>query len=517
MTGKFAPCAATLLVAAVIVCIQHPAPAQAPATALGIFESQSDVGSVTPPGKLVYDSATRTYTIDSAGANLWSAEDDFHFAWKKMSGDVSLTADIAFPLTPAGASPHRKALLMFRQSLDPDSLYADAAIHGNGETALQYRRTKGDTTQDIAFNSGPPKTLRLEKRGDTITLFISQHGEPLHQAGASIKLRFDEPFYAGIGVCAHNKDAVERAMFANVELKPLAPPATPATLALYSSLQTIAIDNNARAAMVVLTERSHIEAPNWTRDGKSLIFTRGGRLWTIPIEGGQPAPIDVGNLSGCTGSHGLSPDGKWLAMTCMNGPQPGPRIYIVPSVGGAPRMVTQNPNSWFHSWSPDGKTIAFSRPNQKSLNVYAIPVDGGAETALTTGAGISDDPDYSADGRFIYFNSDRSGTMEIWRMGADGSRPEQVTFDGLSSWTPHPSPDGNSILILSYGKGVSGHPANKDVTLRILNASDGKIRDLVRIVGGSGSDNVPNWAPDGKHFAFVSYQMLPENDTGSTE
>jgi TolB protein len=511
MTGKSSRSVALLIVAACVVCLQSRVCAQTP-SALGIFESQSDVGSVAPPGKLTYDAASRVYTIDSAGANLWAAEDGFHFAWKKMSGDVSLTADLSFPLTPAGASPHRKALLMFRQTLDADSMYADATIHGNGETALQYRHSKGDTTQDIAFISGAPKTLRLEKRGDTITLFISQHGEPLHQAGASIKLHFEEPFYAGIGVCAHNKDAVERGTFGNVELMPLAPPAATAKLAQYSTLQTIAIDNNARMAMVVLTERSRIEAPNWTRDGKALIFTRDGKLWTIPVEGGEAKAIDLGNVSGCSGSHGLSPDGKWLAMTCMTGPQPGPRIYIVPFGGGAPRILTENPNSWFHSWSPDGKTIAFVRPNQRSLNVYAIPVDGGTETALTTGTGISDDPDYSPDGKYIYFNSDRSGAMEIWRMLSDGSKPEQVTFDGLNSWTPHPSPDGSSILILSYGKGVTGHLANKDVTLRILNASDGKIRDLVNIVGGSGSDNVPNWAPDGKHFAFVSYQMIPENE-----
>ena len=499
-----------------MLCLQSRATAQAPSGPLGIFESQSDVGSVTPPGKLTYDAGSRTYTIDSAGANLWSTEDGFHFVWKKMTGDVSLTADIAFPLTPADASPHRKALLMFRQTLDPDSTYADAAIHGNGETALQYRRGKGDTTQDIAFNTGAPKTLRLEKRGDTITLFISQHGEPLHQAGASIKLHFDVPFYAGLGACAHNPKAVERATFANVELKPLAPPAEPAKLALYSTLQTIGSDPNARGSMVVLTERSHIEAPNWTRDGKSLIFTRDGRLWTIPVEGGEAKAIDMADISGCTGSHGLSPDGKWLAVTCMKGPQPGPRIYIVPSSGGTPRMLSENPNSWFHSWSPDGKTIAFVRPAEKSLNVCVIPVDGGSETALTTGSGTNDDPDYSPDGQYIYFNSDRSGSMEIWRMRADGSRPEQMTFDGLQNWTAHPSPDDESILILSYGKGVTGHLANKDVTLRILNARDKKVRDLVRIVGGSGTDNVPNWAPDGKHFAFVSYQMLPESEAGTT-
>jgi Tol biopolymer transport system component len=107
--------------------------------------------------------------------------------------------------------------------------------------------------------------------------------------------------------------------------------------------------------------------------------------------------------------------------------------------------------------------------------------------------------------------------MQIWRMHADGSHPEQVTFDEMNNWTPHPSPDGKSILILSYPEGVTGHPANKDIKLRILNAADGKIRDLVGIVGGSGSDNVPNWAPDGAHFAFVGYQMLPEDEGGSTE
>jgi len=299
-------------------------------------------------------------------------------------------------------------------------------------------------------------------------------------------------------------------------LKALPPVPDKTASAFYSSLQTISIDPNARVAKVVLTESGRIEAPNWTRDGKSLIFTRDGRLWTIPVEGGEARAIDIGDLSGCTGSHGLSPDGKWLAMTCMKGPQPGAHIYIVPSSGGAPRKVTENPNSWFHGCSPDGKTIAFTRPGQGSLNVYTISVDGGPEKALTTGSGTSDDPDYSADGKYIYFNSDRSGSMEIWRMGPDGSRPEQVTSDGLSSWTPHPSPDGNSILILSYGKGVTGHPANRDVTLRIVNASDGKVRDLVRIVGGNGADNVPNWAPDSKHFAFVSFEMLPE-ESGSTE
>jgi TolB protein len=493
----------------------------AQSASLGLFESQSDVGSVTPPGTLHYDPAAHSYTIASSGANLWSTTDAFHFVWKKVSGDMAVTADLRFPETPANANPHRKALLMFRQSLAPNSAYADAALHGSGYSALQYRPTSGDTTLEIAVSDNAPQTLRLEKRGDTITLYMSQHGEPLHPSGASIHLHLAEPFYAGIGVCSHDDHAVERAAFTNLALQPLEPVAPGAKLAQYSALQTISINPDARRANVVLFEPARIEAPNWSRDGKSLIFTRDGRLWNVPAAGGAASAIDIGDASGCTGSHGLSPDGKWLAMTCTTPAHPGRRVYIVPSTGGTPRIVTDNPDSYFHSWSPDGKTIAFTRPGQGSArgsgNIYAISVDGGPETALTSGAGISDDPDYSPDGQFIYFNSDRSGAMEIWRMHPDGSQPEQLTHDGMNSWTPHPSPDGRSVLILSYLNGVTGHPANKDVVLRILTPADGKIRDLVDIVGGSGSDNVPNWAPDGTHFAFVSYQSLPEDRPGSTQ
>ncbi len=270
--------------------------------------------------------------------------------------------------------------------------------------------------------------------------------------------------------------------------------------------------------MVVTTERGRLEAPNWTRDGKSLFFNRDGHIWTIPAAGGKAAMIDTRNATRCTGSHGLSPDGKWLAISCSTPDKPETRVYIVAATGGDPRLLTENPSSYFHSWSPDGNTIAFTRPSHGGGNIFSIPVEGGAEKALTTGSGISDDPDYSADGKYIYFNSDRTGgSMEIWRMRPDGSEPEQVTSDGENNWTPHPSSDGKSILILSYGKGVTGHPTNKDITFRILNLSDGKLRELVKVVGGAGSDNVPNWAPDGTHFAFVSFQMLPAENNGSTE
>jgi len=346
-------------------------------------------------------------------------------------------------------------------------------------------------------------------------MYISNHGEPLHPSGAAMKLNLEEPFYVGIGVCSHNKDVVERATFANVELKQLHPVPADATTAIYSTLQTIDIGDNSNRAIVVRTIRGHMEAPNWTRDGSSLIYDMEGHLWTIPVAGGEPKMIDTGLASRCSGSHGLSPDGKWLAISCAMPDKPEIRVYLVPAHGGSPKLVTTNPNSYFHGWSPDGKTILFVRPNQGKLILYAIPAEGGEEKALTPLDGVNDDPDYSPDGQFIYFNSDRSGTTQIWRMKPDGSAAEQMTSDDMNNWTAHPSPDGKSVLILSYPHEVTGHPANKDVELRILSTADKSVRTLVKIVGGSGTDNVPNWAPDSQHFAFVSYEMVP--DTGATK
>jgi len=480
------------------------------AGAVGVFEAQSDVGSVTPAGTGSWDAAKGIYTLTGAGENLWSTVDGFHFVWKKVEGDVALTADVSFPEVAGAHNEHRKAVLMLRQTLDADGVYADAAVHGSGLTALQYRRARGATTQDIELNIELPKTVRLEKRGSEITMFLSMKGEPLHQVGATIPMRFDGPFYAGIGVCSHNKNVVEKAVFSRLELKPPAPIGAGAKLAVYSTLQTIGIEDSFRRALVPLTGKGQFEAPNWSRDGGSLLFTKDGKLTRIPAEGGATKPVDLG-AERCTGSHGFSTDGKWLAASCAMPGSQDVRVYIVPAEGGTPRTVTANPGSYFHSWSPDGKTILFSRFKDGALNFYAISAEGGEERAMTTGTGVSDDPDYSPDGKYIYFNSDRAGgTMQIWRMKADGTEPEQVTHDEWNNWTPHPSPDGKSIVILSYDGSVKGHPGNTPIALRILTPEDGKIRTLVNLVGGNGTINVNSWAPDSKHLAFVSFQTLPE-------
>src|SRR5204862_3836197 len=221
---------------------------------LGIFESATDIGAPAFPGKVNF--ANGAYTLEGGGSNMWFSADAFHFVWKKVSGDVSLSAKIEIPPLSPG-DPHRKAVLMIRQSLDADSAYADAALHGDGLTSLQYRETKGARTYEIRVNTF--NYLQIEKRGKYVSVaFIGQNGE-VDPASGAFRLILEEPFYVGLGVCAHNNDRVETATFSNVDLK-IAADSKPGTN-LWSTLEFVPIDSKDRRA--IFTVPGRIEAPNW--------------------------------------------------------------------------------------------------------------------------------------------------------------------------------------------------------------------------------------------------------------
>jgi hypothetical protein len=201
---------------------------------LGIFEGQSDVGTAVVPGSASFDAATGKYTITSAGYNVWYYRDEFRFLWKRMSGDVSLAADIAYP-DPNGYGD-RKAVLVIRQDLADDSPQVVVAPHGAGMIQLAQRPTRGARVADIEFRVGSrgarpggntpdslvpimAKRVGLEKRGDSYALFVSLDGEPMHQFGAPITQKIDGPFYVGIGFCSHLPDTVDTAVISNVVLE----------------------------------------------------------------------------------------------------------------------------------------------------------------------------------------------------------------------------------------------------------------------------------------------------------
>jgi hypothetical protein len=203
-------------------------------TPIGIFQGQSDIGSALVPGSASYDGASGQYTIHSAGYNIWYTRDEFRYLWKRMSGDVSLAADIHYP--DANGYGDRKAVLMIRQSLDDDAKAAMVALHGAGMVHLAWRPERDVRVEDMEFRIGSrggrpggatpdslvtitAKRIGIEKRGDEFSLWVSLDGEPMHQFGPPIKLHFDEPFYVGMGFTSHQPTTVDTAVLSNVTLE----------------------------------------------------------------------------------------------------------------------------------------------------------------------------------------------------------------------------------------------------------------------------------------------------------
>ena len=501
-TGFVNPFAALLTLFFLLLAVVTPAGTGYPDQPPAPFEGQQDVGTVLHPGSMKYDAVAQTYAISASGENMWFQKDAFYFAWKKVSGDVSIAADISF--VGAGKNPHRKAVLMIRQSLEPDSPYVDIALHGNGMTALQFREAPGAVTHEIIAAESMPARLLVEKRGDNFSMSLATARNTPQNSGGAIRLSLTGTFYVGIGVCSHEKDLVETAVFSNVKI---GVPQTVSQPKLYSTLETIGIDSTERQVVYVAPE--HFEAPNWSRDGSYLLFNREGQLQKIPAAGGAPEKIDTGFANRCNNDHGISPDGNSLVISDQSQEDHRSLVYTLPITGGTPKRITKNAPSYWHGWSPDGKTLAFVGERNGDFDIYTLPVEGGDETRLTTAKGLDDGPEYSPDGAYIYFNSERTGLMQIWRMHPDGSQQEQVTHDEYNNWFPHISPDGKWMVIISFDKSVTGHPANKDVQLRVMSLSDGKITVLANLFGGQGTINVPSWSPDSKRLAFVSYQLAP--------
>lgn len=258
-------------------------------------------------------------------------------------------------------------------------------------------------------------------------------------------------------------------------------------------------------ARTILTVDQRIEAPNWDPAGDTLLVNGGGRLFRVPLSAPDLIPVDTGFADRCNNDHGISPDGRMIALSHHRGN--GSEMFLMPAGGGLPRLVSPESPSWWHGWSPDGKTLAYvaARGDRKVIDIYTIPVDGGAETRLTFGEGHSDGPDYSHDGRLIYWNCDRDGHAQIWVMGADGSDQHKLFADDHVNWFPHPSPCGRHLLYLAYPPGTTGHPADLPVALVLCNPDGTDRRRVLEFTGGQGTMNVPNWASDGHAFAFVRY------------
>jgi Tol biopolymer transport system component len=469
------------------------------------FTVANNIGNPALKGSFRYAEGDQSWLLSGAGKNMWDTRDEFFFLSRPARGDMIFSACVGFP--GKGIEPHRKAGLMFRSSLDEDAPYVDVAIHGDGFTSLQYRSVKGGDTKEVSARVSAPEFVQIEKSGDNFILRISKSRTAIDEV-ASVQVILGPEFQAGMFVCSHNPAVIEQAYFRNVRLDiPASTSGGEKTVPSSSRLEVLDVETGIRK--IVYAAGDHIEAPNWSRDGRSLLFNGNGKLFRFNLRSGKIRPVDTGHALANNNDHGYSFNGRMLAIS-NHTEEKNTRhsiIYVLRAKGGNPRRITENGPSYWHGWSPDDQWLTYCAERNGNYDVYRIPLTGGEETRLTSAEGLDDGPEFSPCGKYIYFNSDRNGTMQIWRMKPDGSEQEQVTKDQFNNWFAHPSPDGSKLVFLTYLPDIpaSSHPPDQRVMIRIVSPEGGPVKALAFLYGGQGTMNVPSWSPDSRKVAFMSY------------
>lgn len=277
----------------------------------------------------------------------------------------------------------------------------------------------------------------------------------------------------------------------------------------------IASADTGEREVVFATDRLLLEAPNWSRDGRTLVLNGDGRLWMLDLASRQLEEIPLTGVPSLNNDHVLAPDGEHIYVSADNG-----HIYRASLTGGAATRTTHD-DGWahfLHGVSPDGSTLAyvgieggdFSRPGR----LMTVPATGGPTTPIDTGAGHVDGPEFSPDGAWLCLNTEAfttaSGHAQIARIRTDGTGFERLVASDTVDWFPHPSPDGSLATYVRFGAGTLGHPADRDVEIALVSTQEWTTPvHTFSLFGGQGTLNVNSWSPDSRRFAYVAYPISP--------
>ena len=310
---------------------------------LGPFDSHEDIGGPKIAGSAVYNPVSQEYSLSAGGVNMWAQRDEFHFVWKRMTGDFILQARVEF--LGKGVEPHRKAGWMVRPSLDTDAPYVDGVVHGEGLTSLQFRRTKGAITAQTELATKGPDVIQLERKGGKYIFSAAKYGEPFTSAEIA-DIDLGDQVYVGLALCSHNPDVTERAIFRDVRIiRPAKDTFVPYRDFIGSVLEILDVETGHR--QIVYRSEQPFEAPNWTADGSALIYNRSGRgegwggLYRFDLATRQSTLIDTGVANRNNNDHVLSFDGAMLGISDQSQASGGrSTVYTVPVTGGTPKRIT---------------------------------------------------------------------------------------------------------------------------------------------------------------------------------
>jgi TolB protein len=222
---------------------------------------------------------------------------------------------------------------------------------------------------------------------------------------------------------------------------------------------------------------------------------RNKELYSMDYDGARVAPLT--NDQSIALSPGWSPEGSLLLFTSYRGGT-GPRLFVVPAVGGKPALVSGRPGlNTSGSYSPDGREIVCTLSQDGNSEIYVLDARGGAPQRLTNNRAIDTSPAWSPTGREIAFTSDRTGTPQVYVMDREGGNARRLTYDVEYTDSPAWSPRGDQIAF------VARTSAGFDI---YVCRSDGTGARL--LVSGSSNEN-PKWSPDGRHLVFSSDREGP--------
>ena len=291
-SGRFNLAIALAAVLSVVAsCRQAPRPpAPTLEKPLALFDGHGDIGGVLKSGGVIEDAAAGALVIEGGGANMWFATDEGHFLWKRLKGDFIASARIEFE--GQGVEAHRKIGWMVRSTIGPGSAQASAVVHGDGLTSLQYRKEAGKDTEEIRLPISGADQVQLERKGGTYIMSAAKFGEPyVSERVEAIGLR--DEVLVGLFVCSHNAEVVEKASFSNVRITvPAAENFVPYQDYIGGTIELLDVDTGRRTA--VFRSDRPIQAPNWTTDGRFLIYNVDGLLDRFELATGRTSKINTG-------------------------------------------------------------------------------------------------------------------------------------------------------------------------------------------------------------------------------